>query len=186
MKCLFLGYNRKKTRIIKFIEKKGIDVHQTDQPINESISKYDLVISFGYRRLIKSRILTLARRPIINLHMSYLPFNRGSHPSFWSFYKHTIKGVTVHEMNNKIDAGPIILQKKINFNFSKNKKITFNQAYRKSFKILENIFMENFEKIMVKNYKLKKNLISKGSIHKKKDLPKKLKNFDVSIYDFLN
>lgn len=39
---------------------------------------------------------------------------------------------------------------------------------------------------MVKNYKLKKNLISKGSIHKKMDLPKKLKNFDVSIYDFLN
>ena len=89
-------------------------------------------------------------------------------------------------MNNKIDAGPIILQKKINFNFSKNKKLTFNQAYRKSFKILENIFMENFEKIMLKNYKLKKNLISKGSVHKKRDLPKKLKNFDVSIYKFLN
>tara|TARA_B100001057_G_C22862247_1_gene955005 strand:+ start:3929 stop:4489 length:561 start_codon:yes stop_codon:yes gene_type:complete len=185
MKCLFLGYNRKKTKIIKFIEKEGLDVHQTDLSVNENISNYDLIISFGYRRIIKRKILKLAKRPIINLHMSYLPFNRGSHPSFWSFYKNTIKGVTIHEMNDKIDAGPIIIQKKINFNISKNKRTTFNQVYKKSFIVLENLFIKNFKKIRLKNYKLKKNLISKGSIHKKKDLPKKLKSFEVIIHTFL-
>ena len=185
MKCLFLGYKNNKTKLINFLKKKKYVVKHTDKQIGKEISKYDLVVSFGYRQIIKEKILKLSKRPIINLHMSYLPHNRGSHPSFWSFYDKTLKGVTIHEINNSIDSGPILFQKKIKFNIIKNKNLTFKQAYKKSFNLLENLFIKNFIKIKTKNYRVKKNLIKKGSIHKKRDLPRDLKNFDLSIYDYL-
>ena len=181
MKCLFLGYKKNKTKLISFLKKKGFSVKQTQSKINEKINSYDLIISFGYRKIIKKEIIKSLKRPIINLHMSYLPYNRGSHPSFWSFYDKTLKGVSIHEVNESVDAGPIIFQKKLKFNFKKNKKITFKEVYEKSFNSLEELFIKNFSKIRTGNYKTKKNLIRNGSLHKKKDLPKNLKNFNLSI-----
>ena len=117
--------------------------------------------------------------------MSYLPYNRGSHPNFWSFYENTPKGVSIHEISELLDAGPIIFQKKINFQIFKNKRLTFKQAYKKYFIELEKLFIDNFEKLRIKKYKTKKNLINKGSLHRVEDLPNEIRNFDVSIYSFL-
>ena len=52
--------------------------------------------------------------------MSYLPYNRGAHPNFWSFVNNTVKGVTIHEIDQGIDTGKIILQKSIKFDLKKN------------------------------------------------------------------
>jgi methionyl-tRNA formyltransferase len=46
--------------------------------------------------------------------LSYLPFNRGAHPNFWSFIEKTQAGVSIHKINKGIDTGNIILRKKIN------------------------------------------------------------------------
>ena len=108
MKCLFLGYNRSETKLVSFLKKKGYSVKQTKKNISQEASNYDLIISFGYRKVIKKNVLNSLKRPIINLHMSYLPYNRGSHPNFWSFYKNTPKGVSIHEINELLDGGPII------------------------------------------------------------------------------
>tara|TARA_B100001057_G_C22563924_1_gene838395 strand:- start:169 stop:738 length:570 start_codon:yes stop_codon:yes gene_type:complete len=186
MKCLFLGYSINQTKLINFLKKKGYIVKNTKKKIGKEITKYNLIVSFGYRKIIEKKILKFAQRPIINLHMSYLPYNRGSHPSFWSFYNKTINGVTIHEINSYVDAGPILFQKKLNYNIYKNKKLTFHQVYKKSFKELENLFIKNFNKIKNKNYIKRKNIPRRGSFHKKKDLPKDIKNFNVSIYNYLN
>jgi len=156
MKCLFLGYNRSETKLVSFLKKKGYSVKQTKKNISQEASNYDLIISFGYRKVIKKNVLNSLKRPIINLHMSYLPYNRGSHPNFWSFYKNTPKGVSIHEINELLDGGPIIFKKKINFKIVKNKRFTFKQAYKKSFIELEKLFIDNFEKIRMKKYKTKK------------------------------
>ena len=83
----FLGYSKKKTRIIKLLEKKNFIVKKLH---NRRLSKKnaiesDLIISFGYKKIIKKKVIKLTKRPIINLHISYLPFNRGTYPNFWSF-----------------------------------------------------------------------------------------------------
>jgi hypothetical protein len=76
---------------------------------------YDLIISFGYRHIISKEIIKSVNCPIINLHISYLPYNRGAHPNFWSFYDKTPSGVTIHLVNEGIDTGPIIYQRHIIF-----------------------------------------------------------------------
>lgn len=74
-KILFLGYGRKKTKIIHFLIEKGFPLWHSKDKVN-SFAKYDLVISFGYRHIIEEKLLK-NKMPILNLHMSYLPFNRG-------------------------------------------------------------------------------------------------------------
>ena len=184
MRCLFLGYNRKKTKLIKMLEKKGYKVSNITRKISLSdIKNNDLYISFGYRKIIPKKIIQKAKRPIINLHLSFLPFNRGAHPNFWSFIEDTPSGVSIHEMDNGVDTGPIIFQKKIKFNYKKNKNITFKSTYNILFKEVESLFAKNINKLISKNYKTYKQK-NKFSIHKKKDLPKNVKSWSQKIFSY--
>ena len=181
----FLGYSRKKTKLINFLEKKKniklVHFHNRELSL-KNINKADLIISFGYRKIIKKQILKKVNRKIINLHISYLPYNRGSHPNFWSFFDKTLKGVTIHEVNEKIDKGNIIFREKVIF---KNiKDLTFKKTYLFLFNKIEKLFIKNFKKILYFNYKSFKPK-GKGSIHKKNDLPESMKNWDVNINKYL-
>ena len=139
-----------------------------------------LIISFGYKKIIEDSVIKKLNRPIINLHMSFLPFNRGAHPNLWSFIDNTPKGVSIHEIDKKIDAGPIIVRKKIIF---KNlKRQTLKSTYEFLFKEIENLFIKNFSMILKKKYK-KKYFKSKGSIHFKKDFPQKIKSWKIKVND---
>ena len=58
--------------------------------------QYDFIISFGYRHIIKEDIIDKFINKIINLHISYLPYNKGADPNLWSYLENTPKGVTIH------------------------------------------------------------------------------------------
>lgn len=171
---LFLGYSSKKTQIINFLKKQKLKVICTNKPLKEgqNLNIYDLIISFGYKHLISKKIFKRYKRPIINLHMSYLPFNKGAHPNFWSFMDNTPSGVSIHEINEKLDGGNIVLQKLIHFDLNKNKQLTFKSTYETLFLELENLFIRNFKKILLKRYKSHKQ-VENGTFHKKNQLPKK-------------
>ena len=58
MKCLFLGYNKKETKLINFLEKKNIIVvNKTKKITLNDIKNKDLIVSFGFRKIISSKIL---------------------------------------------------------------------------------------------------------------------------------
>ena len=186
MRCLFLGYNSNQTKIINFLKRKKISVISKNKIKLKEIEKFDLIISFGFRRIIKNDILEKIKRPIINLHMSYLPFNKGSHPNFWSFHDNTKKGVTIHEIDNNLDTGPIIFKKEIKFNIRKDKEITFENTYDILFSELEKLFIQNYESIIFNKYRKKKNNLLKGKVNRVKDLPKDLTDWNISIFNYFN
>ena len=95
---LFLGYNSKDTSLIAKLQKKGRTVVHTNDKISWS-DEFDLVISFGYRHIISQDQINNSTAPIINLHVSYLPWNKGAHPNFWSHFDCTPSGVTIHEVD---------------------------------------------------------------------------------------
>ena len=138
--CLFLGYNGRKTSLIKFLKSKKIQVIQHNNKLLnlKTANKFDLIISFGYRKIVKKKIIAKIKRPIVNLHISYLPYNRGAYSNFWSFINNTPKGVTIHEIDNGIDTGRIIYRKKINFKI--NKKTTFKSTYKILISEIEKLF----------------------------------------------
>ncbi len=67
-----------------------------------------LGINCGFDFIIPKDILI--QIPILNLHPSALPFNRGCHHSFWALIENTPLGATLHWMSEGIDEGPIIAQ----------------------------------------------------------------------------
>ena len=183
---LFLGYNKKQTKLIRFLRSKKIIVKTLGQ---KKLSKKDvtknviLIVSFGYKHIIKKDILKFTKKiDFINLHMSYLPHNRGAHPNFWSFYKNSPKGVSIHLMDKKIDKGNLILRKRV---FFKNiNKQTFKSTYNILFKKIESLFIKSFSKIISKRYKIIK-ISEKGSFHKRRDLPSTMVDWDVNIKKYL-
>lgn len=177
---LFLGYKKKNTKIINYLTKCGFVVSELgNKKLTDKILKkdYTLIISFGYKKIVDLKLIKKLKRPIINLHMSYLPYNRGAHPNLWSFIHNTPKGVSIHEINNKIDNGPIIFRKKIIFQNEQNQ--TLISTYNILFKEIEDLFIKNFHKILKKKYTKIHN--KKGVLNYKKDKPKKIKNWNIKI-----
>ena len=175
---LFLGYSKKDTSLISRIEKKGRIVIQSSEQISWE-DEFDLIICFGYRHIIKKEQVCKSSAPIINLHVSYLPWNKGAHPNFWSHYDCTPSGVTIHEIDSGIDTGNIIYQRYVNF---KDNEDTFALTYKRLIFEIEDLFNKNIDSILSKNWKSKPQR-RVGSTHKVADLPSLFKGWDSNIKD---
>ena len=71
----------------------------------------DIGISHGYRHILKQDVLDVC--PFVNLHIAYLPWNKGADPNIWSWIDATPKGVTIHYIDAGIDTGDIIAQREV-------------------------------------------------------------------------
>lgn len=175
---LFLGYDENRTKLIGELEKAGHSVTHKDVKL-DALEGYDLVICFGYRHVIKKEIIQNTNIPIVNLHISYLPWNRGAHPNFWSFWDNTPAGVTIHEVDEGIDTGPIMFQRMIVFDIEKE---TFATTYSKLIENIEELFIENLDGITSLKYK-KQNQRGRGSTHFVRELPTGFSGWNTNIFD---
>ena len=74
----------------------------------------DLIVSFSAPCVFPPELLEIPRLGCINLHCSYLPNYAGLLPSFWAlFYQESETGVSVHYMDDRIDNGSILAQKRV-------------------------------------------------------------------------
>ena len=189
LKILFLG--NAKSPVFKWLIDNGENVMCSESAINKNFvlyHKFNFLISYGYRHLLKKNILNLFKESSINLHISYLPFNKGADPNFWSFVENSPKGVTIHKINEGLDTGEIIVQKKVFF------KNVNQQTLSTTYGILQNeiqsLFYENWYSI--KNKKIKSApQIGSGSIHRINDIKKynfllEKEGWNTKIKDILN
>lgn len=76
--------------------------------------KPDLLISLAGNQIFKQPLLQSAKYGVINLHSALLPKYRGLMPSFWVMRNDEKEtGVSVFFVDEGIDSGPLIIQKKI-------------------------------------------------------------------------
>jgi methionyl-tRNA formyltransferase len=170
MKILFLTNNTEITSpLINWLNSQNETVTVFKDPINrELILKYkpDLVISYNYRHLIKQDIISFMPNRIINLHISYLPWNKGSHPNVWSFIKDTPKGVTIHLIDKGLDTGKILLQQECYFD---NNAETLTSSYIHLHNLIQKIFIHNWDDI--RNNRIKPVAqVGAGSFHNSKEI----------------
>ena len=166
LRILFLGYDRTVTGLVDRLEKAGCAVDQSADPV-KNLQKWDLTISFGFRHIIKKDVIESAPRPPINLHIGYLPFNRGTHPNFWAFYDGTPSGVTIHEIDDGIDTGPILVQEPIVF---PQELTTFETTHAYLLQKIETLFAQNIDDILTGTLKPRAQR-GKGTYHRASDLP---------------
>ena len=62
--------------------------------------------------IVKAKIISSAERFCLNLHKGIIPYYRGTNCVLWPIYngETDLIGVTIHQVNEKIDAGPIANQ----------------------------------------------------------------------------
>ena len=168
MKILFLGpHKESQKKIINYLKKDKNQIININTDINfENIDgNFDFLISYGYKYKIKKEILQKIKIISLNLHISYLPWNKGADPNFWSFAENTPRGVSIHEINEKIDDGPIIYRRKISY----KKSDTLFSSYYTLLESIESLFFEKWKYLKKNNYK-KKMIYEKGSFHSSKDI----------------
>ena len=154
--------------LIPILEEHDCRVVECADPIDVEYlksSSIEFAVSCRYRHIIQKPIIEYLSGNIINLHVSLLPWNRGSDPNLWSFLENTPKGVTIHYVDEGLDTGDIIAQKEVVFDTSAE---TLARTYdRLNVEIVE-LFRLQWSLIMQSETDRRKQPFG-GSFHKVKD-----------------
>ncbi len=133
--------------IPSIIENTGDQVHIAlgKKDTNEGIMeiKPDLVICDRATFLLTADQINLLNGKAYNVHPSFLPYNRGYHPNFWSHFDGTPSGVTIHCIDANIDSGKIIAQAQIYFSDNE----TLRSSYYSLRKLSVELFRQTYQTI---------------------------------------
>lgn len=104
--------------IKKWALERDISVHQPEKigpDVLESIRalKLDVAILVDYGKIIPKKLLEIPRRGFLNVHPSLLPRLRGPSPMRSAILNDEKTGVSIMLMDEKMDHGPIVAQKKV-------------------------------------------------------------------------
>jgi hypothetical protein len=140
---LFLG--PADSRVLSYLSDAGEEVLATGDPVDAAsvVGRFRFLVSHGYRHIVTPDVLELFPGRAVNLHISYLPWNRGAHPNVWSVVEGTPSGVTVHHMDEGIDTGDIIAQQELRFDDSE----TLQSSYDRLEAEVGALFAEHWELI---------------------------------------
>lgn len=145
------------TRSIKFIAKKyEVPLYKfstvNDKELINLLNdlKPDIIINQA-PGILRESFLETASIGVLNRHNALLPKNRGRFSPFWALYKQEqYTGVTIHFVVKELDAGEIIIQKRIKI--SKNE--TVSSLVGKCYSIAPSAMIEAVEKLETGDYKL--------------------------------
>jgi Methionyl-tRNA formyltransferase len=154
--------------LYKYLIEEGENVKQFNDMLkskNDAVLRdVNFIISYRYRFIIPQDIVDEFKNRMINLHISFLPWNRGADPNLWSFLENTPAGVTIHYIDKGLDTGKIIVQKKVEF----KQKDTLATTYNKLSNEIEKLFIDNWKKIRTCSIE-SKNQLGKGTYHRSND-----------------
>jgi methionyl-tRNA formyltransferase len=152
------------------------------EQIQEIITTYNAVVSIHCKQLFPAELVNAVR--CVNVHPGLNPYNRGWFPQVFSIINGLKAGVTIHEMDEQIDHGPIIAQKE----YTIESWDTSGSAYAKIMGLERELILETFAAIRQGSYRAVIPHIE-GNINYKKDF-NKLKFIDLEeegkFRDFLN
>lgn len=183
---MLLTNNRNALPLYEWLMTKGCCLLYSEYITVDILRNYKpkLVISYNYADIIGEDVIDYMCGQCINLHISMLPWNRGSDPNFWSFVDDTPKGVTIHRVAKGLDTGDIIYQKALEFDEG-------NETFASSYQVLQQSIVEllkqNWDELLNGSYEAF-NQKGKGTYHRKCDMKNLLNErdfaWDMTIKDF--
>ena len=147
--------NNKFSKGLEFAKKNKIKHHIIDyskkkQAENKILgylkkNKIDLICLAGFMKILSSGFIKKFKNPILNIHPSLLPKYKGLNTHRRAIEnKDKFSGATVHFVNNQLDSGKIILQKKVRILKSDTEKT----LAAKVLKIEHKLYPSAIEKIL--------------------------------------
>ncbi len=100
----------------KNIDNIAVENINSSETINWIVNKKpDIIFCFGWSRILCKQILMIPKLGVLGFHPSLLPINKGRHPIIWSIVLGLREtGSTFFFMDEGVDSGDIVSQKKIN------------------------------------------------------------------------
>ena len=143
MKLHKLGLG-KSPSIAAYAEKNNIPIQYITTPngkkFREHLETLDLDIIINQsQNIIKKDLLNIPKIGVLNRHNALLPKNRGRLTPFWVVFKGEKEtGVSIHFVEEGIDSGDIIVQKR----FKVEKRDGFNSVVKKNYEIASKAMIE--------------------------------------------
>ena len=129
---IFIKYNNRsnfENRLLKLLNKSNIE----------------LVCLAGFMKIFSGNFIRSFCKPILNIHPSLLPKYKGLNTQQRAIKnKEKFSGATVHIVNQKLDSGKIILQKKVKI----SKNDTVKSLEKKVLKIEHEIYPKAINKLL--------------------------------------
>ena len=111
----------------------------------------DVVLCVFYPKILKKNFIDIPKHECINLHFAPLPKYRGCMPGVWAIMRGEEEfGVTMHYIDEGVDSGDIIVQKKIKIDSTDTGKT----LYKKCEEAGLSLFKEGFP--LIKENKVKR------------------------------
>lgn len=185
MKILCLYHNPCALPLFNWLQKEGHETVLCAERLTEAWCKereFDLGISYTYRYIVPDVILSIFNFNVVNLHNSYLPWNRGADPNLWSLVENTPRGVTLHYMESGLDKGAIIAQRLVPL----LPEDTLRTSYDRLDQAAQLQFQEAFQWYPYWQ-QMKKRPLGKGSYHSVQDgmaIRRIIDTYDMSCSEF--
>jgi methionyl-tRNA formyltransferase len=114
--------------------------------VADTVERYDLVFSLHCKQKFPDALLDGVR--CVNVHPGFNPCNRGWFPQVFSIIDGQKVGVTIHEMDDKLDHGPIIAQRECAI----EPWDTSGSVYARLMDIERELVLEHFDAIRDRSY----------------------------------
>jgi methionyl-tRNA formyltransferase len=102
----------------------------------------DLILLAWWPYILKKDLIRIPRLGCLNFHPSFLPYNRGKHYNFWTIVEGTPFGVTLHWVDEAVDAGDIAWQSHIEKSWEDNGGTLYLRAQQEIVKLFKEKFGE--------------------------------------------
>lgn len=148
--------DNKRAKAIERANKRNIDVFSFDpkdykskqvyeKEILSKVEDVDFIFLAGYMRILSREFLENFSGKVINIHPSLLPKYKGKNAIQRAYEnKEEYIGVTIHYVNEEIDGGKIISQRKLKVDYEKSLDEIENQIHD----IEHKLYVETCEKIL--------------------------------------
>lgn len=137
----------------------------------------DLVfVSIEYDRIIKPRLFKT--KWLYNIHFSLLPAYKGVYPSVWPILNgEEDAGVTLHKMDQGIDTGDIIAQKRFRLSPQETSYSLYNKLIDKGTRLL----IKNIDKLITHRYRTHAQSATGSTYYSKKSIDYTNLTIDVNV-----
>lgn len=125
----------------------------------------EMVIASGFEHKVPEDIIEVPEKGIVNLHPSFLPYNRGAHPYIWPIIEDTPAGVSIHYMSEEIDEGPVIDRREVEVRPDDNAETLYERLQDEQFRQFKEVWPE-----IKKGVEGREQNLERGTAHYRKEL----------------
>ena len=129
--------------------------------VEKIISNFDLIISLNCGQIFPDKLVNNIK--CINIHPGYNPDTRGCYSEIFAIMYGTKIGATIHEMDSRLDHGPVIAREEVPKNDWDSAYTLYQKIINKEFELIE----KNFDNILRNTYTTFR--VEEGTVFTKRD-----------------